>query len=1102
MKRILSLIALMVLLSFSASADRVDTEQAAERARAFLSARQSTARQVRLASVARRVKAVTDMGYYYIFNIGDGNGFVIVSGDDRTMPVLGYSDTGRFDPARVPANMQAWLQGYADQIRALDAMSAADAAAALSGPRRANVVDTRNSIAPMISTRWDQAAPYWNKCPEFMPEGAVEGDAGELAFTGCVATSIAQIMKYHNWPERTTREIPAYTFSYSLGNYNYGTVNMPALPVTDFDWAHMSDSYTGAEDSVYTNAVATLMFYAGCAVKSQYGVNSTGAFTDDIPKAFTDYFAYDRSTIQIKFRTDFTQANWDNMVYAELAAGRPMIYNGTAGSGGGHSFVCDGYEFGNYFHINWGWGGMGNGFFQLAVLNPRESGIGGSSSAEGYNMKQNIIIGIQPGDPITPGPDPVVEDALSATGLALGFSGSIERDNQNVGFSIYKRKTFNLNYADHVGTQKRYDIGLALYDTDRNFIEMIINRGVYATALTSALGSYHSFGSDIEARDAVKFGKGRTGRYLIVPMYCLQGSDQWKPMLETDRFYYEANLTATTATFTVHPIVDLQATDWQFSGGEKVGSQEQVTVTLHNNSADRFFGNLYLWFGNQQIDEFAGYTTSIQAEVLAGEDAQVTFNLTPENAGTQQLRITTDEQGNHPVAGTTSVNIAQSSTSTMNLTVDIKADNAINGVIYNNHARFKVDITNNGEGEYNKYVLAPLFLVEKDALGNVTGGDMVTYKQSTLSLQPGQTATLYFDFDNLGYGSTYSLNIYARDENNELKNLVPRGASVYYDIDYGVVCYDGGSLVGSGMPASESVTIPDNALAVRLEGLDISHVTPNANPNTIYLLGEKQPTPEGLDGRNIVRGNTAERITLKDGYGYFTPQRINAATISYERAFAQTGKWSTIVLPFAPVTVTAGGEKVETGNSLLLMTFAHEVGDSVCFENSARLEANVPYIIALNSENPPRERTIMFSAENATLMPEPIAYTSGKTYLMAGTFIKQELPTIYTINGEGTRFVLPETAALLAVEPFRAYFSALVPLEQNPDIVLPELKMPALTGDVNLDGSVDVSDLSILINLIINLPYDGQLGVTDLNNDGRIDVSDISMLIDIIIGKR
>ena len=1096
----------------------VSLEQAQAQANAFLQNKHQAGRALKVAKRADKVMtaaAATTAGdaAYYVFNIGDNQGFVIVSGDDRTNPILGYSDEGYFDEAKAPANLKAWLAEYALQITQLNGLEPAQLDRALAARKVERTVDTRNSIAPMVTTKWNQAAPYWEKCPEFMSLDENGDTVGELTYTGCVAVSMSQVMKYHNWPAQTTKLIPSYSYSIANEDYSYSTIQMEELPVTTFDWAHMKDSYNGSEDQTSIDAVSTLMYYVGASVMSQYNLSSTGAYTDDIPKGFTQYFAYDPSTIQIKFRTDFSQEAWDNMVYQELAQGRPLIYNGTAGASG-HSFVCDGYEYGNYFHINWGWGGMGNGYFQLAVLNPRESGIGGSSSSEGYNMKQNIIIGIQPGDPSGENnPEPQVEDALTVTAIGLYSNpydqkSTIERDGKSYGFSIYKNQYFKISYADHVGTQKKYDVGVALFDTEGEFVEMIINRGIYSTALTSALGSTESLGRSIDARNAIKFAKGITGTYKVVPMFKLEGTDEWKPMLESDRYYMDCEITNYTATFKSHPILGLEVQGMEFEGGEKVGSPERIHVALANNSADRFFGDLYLAFGNQQMDEYSNYTTSIQAEVLAGQTATVTFNVTPASEGAHTLRLFYDANCENQVKGTGSVTISPLVESTMNMSVVIAADNAVDGTIYDSHAHFRVDVTNNGEGEYNKYVLAPLFIISIDPATLRVSGSMVTYSQSALQLQPGETKTLYFDFNDLAYGSMYSLNVYARNENDELVNLVTSGGSILYDIQRGLVTWDGTSMVGVGTPASGDIEIPADALAARLEGLEITSVKPNDNPNTIYFIGDEENVPTGLEGLNVVKGNVADRIALADGYGYFIPQSLTAKEISYERTFNEAraqgvaAAWNTIVLPFAPAKVVAGENEVdwyraadETGKALWLGRFSQEQDGVVTFDYAQQMEANVPYIIALDKEAALVGTPITWQASDVLLKAEPIAYTSGEQYLMAGTFVDTALDGVYTVDAKGAVAQWAEGAQNVAA--FRAYFKELVALDDHVAIALPGEPQSGLRGDVNGDGEVNGADITALYEYILNNVEPA--GDPDVSGDGTINGADVTELYNLLL---
>ncbi len=204
-KKLIFLLAFVLQVSLVASAAHVTQAQAKSEALAFIQQKQGAPKSLRFMASAPRVQSASiDNACYYIFNVGNNGGFVIVSGDDRTNPILGFSDEGAFDPNNVPANMQSWLKGYEEQIKALDTMSDSEAKRLLAAPKLRATVDTRNSIAPMISTKWDQAIPYWNECPQFMNSDD-ENDGYELAYTGCVATAMSQLMKFHEYPAQTTQ---------------------------------------------------------------------------------------------------------------------------------------------------------------------------------------------------------------------------------------------------------------------------------------------------------------------------------------------------------------------------------------------------------------------------------------------------------------------------------------------------------------------------------------------------------------------------------------------------------------------------------------------------------------------------------------------------------------------------------------------------------------------------------------------------------------------------------------------------------------------------------------------------------------------------------
>ena len=717
------LVAASLILALSAMAAPVTPEQAQQSASQFMQQRRAgVSVQSTPVNHGQRMNAngpsSTTQPAYYVFNTIGNKGFVIASGDDRTMPILGYTDSGSFDPANIPANMRAWLENYEYEIGMLDEIDAINKAGnGFTTPR-----PTRNSISPMITSHWDQGAPYWNHCPEFM-EVTEEGDTvGEYAYTGCVATAMAQVMNYYKFPLSCTQTIPSYEMVYYYNEEYYITDTDPLQPIM-FDWDNMKDSYTGAETEAEKDAVSWLMLYAGCAAHMQYGLSASGTSDPYIPTAFNDYFNYDAKLV---YRSDYEQADWEEMIYQELAAGRPMIYNGRAGTGGGHSFVCDGYAYGDYFHINWGWGGIGDGYFVLSVLNPYAGGVGAAHSMEGYNIDQTAIIGITPG---YSGHQEAVDHRLTVWNMYYTGSRTFERS-EDGSFKLTKRRYIKVTAEDHIDDGTYYLRGIALYDSNDNFVQ-IIAQTFYGANYLSVTDSW----PDNQSSQTYPFGDGITsGTYKIVPVCAIPGSNEWKPMIDGDRFYIEATFNGDWVTFADHPVVDLQSTYFEFTGGEKVGTAEQCHVTVKNNSADRYSGKLYLYVENEPMDEYGEYTTVVETEIPSGGTKVVTFNFTPKNAGTKSAYLSTaDNTWSESIPGTGSVNIADNAMVPMNLTVDINAIGADeNMIVYDSFIRFKVDVTNHANGDYTRYLLAPIFIVDEN-----NHGTMISYQNVSVNIPAG-----------------------------------------------------------------------------------------------------------------------------------------------------------------------------------------------------------------------------------------------------------------------------------------------------------------------------------------------------------------------------
>ncbi len=315
----------------------------------------------------------------YVFNRPEG-GWMIVAADDVAAPVIGYSDSGAIDPANLPENMKGWLDDCSRQILAASADGA--------GPYLASETPDREEIAPMVKTTWDQGAPYNRLCPTV---------SGRATYTGCVATAMAQVMKFFNWPAQAGANA---NFSYK---WRGGPADTPTLSADfsnfSFDWNNMLDSYFTAYNSAQSDAVANLMKACGYSVEMGYSPVASAAFNEVVGRALVTYFDYDGG-LHNEPRELYTSARWEQMVYENLRDCGPMVYWGSGSVG--HCFVCDGYRPDGYFHFNWGWSGNSDGYFLLDALNPSFVGTGGGTG--GYNNAQGALFGAKPSDGLRPEP--------------------------------------------------------------------------------------------------------------------------------------------------------------------------------------------------------------------------------------------------------------------------------------------------------------------------------------------------------------------------------------------------------------------------------------------------------------------------------------------------------------------------------------------------------------------------------------------------------------------------------------------------------------------------------------------------------------------------
>ena len=417
--------------------------------------------QVRKRVAAAR-KAPAKSQSFYVVNDEANNRFVIVSADERMYQILGYSDNGTFDADSVPEGLLELFNGYDKTC---------DYIASYSNSNNIKIQSrvSRKAVDPLVKTQWHQIYPYNAECP-IDPRFAQYADNEELylqygisirGVTGCIATAMAQVMNYHKYPACGHGSI----------SYKTRTLNIPqSMDFSDnpFDWDNMAETYV---DNNYTdsqkNAVARLMHVCGNSVIMDYTQGGSGAQNPNLAYALIHYFDYNPN-IRTYAKKYFTSTEWEDIIHSDLENNRPIIYTGqglTTSEDGtttpyGHAFVLDGCDSSGLYHINWGYNGKYDGYFELTALNIDESD---------FNLDQEMVCNI------STMPTGDAEDVFFAETYVqgdwlynntVGETASVQLDN----YYCYdvNANTYNSKFDG--------EVGIGLFDSNRNFIKTLDKR--------------------------------------------------------------------------------------------------------------------------------------------------------------------------------------------------------------------------------------------------------------------------------------------------------------------------------------------------------------------------------------------------------------------------------------------------------------------------------------------------------------------------------------------------------------------------------------------------------------------------------------------------
>ena len=1002
MKQKLSLLVNLLLFAAVIQAAPVSKTEAQKKAQQFISGKIAAARGTSTPSLQL---ATTDGDNYYVFNVTGQQGFVIVSGDDRAPEILGYSDEGQFDAANIPSNMKAWLQGYTDEIQELK--NTPEVAGARSAAIRKAA--TRTSISPLLNTLWDQHAPFNNY---------LEGN-----LTGCVATAMAQVMYYHKCPQDAISGIPSYTLEFD----NAPSKTYNSLPATTFDWDNMKNVYSGAESEDANNAVANLMKYCGHSVEMDYGTSGSSAATENVPIALVKYFDYDAAAKYV-YRSEYSYSEWIALLYTELLNKRPVVMGGQS-SGGGHAFVCDGYDEEDFFHINWGWSGSSNGYYRLSMLTPSSQGAGGSSSSDGYNMSVGATIGVQPDKG-----SPAASDLLTIRNLKIYNNDAVSveytRSNSNSNFTDV---TLTGHFGNYTASDNTYQYGVRLKKGGKTVKDFIWSNGISIERNHAKIPWSSTW-----------FGQGlEDGTYQIVAICKLASGEEWGECLDADKYYINAVIAGNKLTLDVVKPTNANLTVTDITGTESMsmGQSQEVSVHLTNNGEGDYHGDislglLFTYQGQLTIEKLSG--TSV--DVKAGESKIVKLMIKPSYAGSLSLTVFDGlfNKGNQLYSEV--VTISQTDNTAKNIEIKlIDLENSQGTTVYGNSIKGTIRITNNDNLPYKSGISV--------TLGKTYNWEQVddywTFGYSTVGstlfddvIEDDDNREIDFDFKGLEYDERYVLlcKYYYYEGNKNYYRNINLGV---FTISHGIVTIDAYGNVEATAPTG-NVVIPNGTAVVDLRGLaNLPTIDPNDNQNCLYLLDEGKQIPNEIADKNVVQGTTASSITIEDKKDFYSPISFKAQTISYSRQVERTtdgtnGGWMTLVLPFNVDKVTVDGvekdwfhNSTETGKHFWVKKFVTDEVGGVYFDYTDRIEANTPYIIAVPGSKwgedwDMTDKTLVFTGTN-TLVSSNKSVTSGDNFKFVGTMTSQNLEGIYALDTDGMTFM--HSDGDVSILPFQAYFA-------------------------------------------------------------------------------
>ena len=1024
-----------LLFCLVSQAGPVSRSQALQEAKSFLATKGVEMKSLEVAHRApRKANAQeSESSYYYVFNAGNDQGFVIVSGDDRTEKILGYSDSGSFDEENMPEPLKAWLEGYEREIESIVEVDVEESASLT--PRRTQE-KTKKSIAPLTTSKWASGYPFNIKTPT---------TDGKHAPVGCTPVAFAQLIYYHraNNPTQSTAVIPTYSKNVT------------------FDWNNMLDEYVRGEyTSVQADAVANLMVYCGRALQTNY-TNSATSVKNQLPVLPT-YFGFDNS-ISFIDRDFYSIEDWDNHIHKELINGRPVLYNATS-TEGGHTFIIDGYDSNGLFHINWGWGGLYNGYFMLSITNR-------------YNPNS-----IQ----LTTDTKPSFTYNYNHCAMVFVSPSKIGKVNDNNGILSCKTtgasgSTITCTYCNQSGMVGSYLYGIGFLKDDKivllkqgnsDYTKIYVN---FSSNSPSSISKSYSLSSEDFKIKGFEYGK-----YTIVPIYKLSTDSEWKLCQYNIDNFSIVDYQKSGISLSLNSNSNISANNIEIKGNTLKNNEQVVKATIKNNNKNfGFSGYIYLFASKSDSDKGSALQKTY---VMLGKEGEMNVEMpfTPTSYGTYNIWISTNSSGTNYIGKSqvTIYNVSSASSldvsaakgvvmknyagvdydavSSINNLRTSSTENFVRSIWGNTYALNVTGIKNNSSYPIKTTLVAwirefdrSLSPVQYDYAHYTKYKDNAKWKFIDVYVPAKSSIDIPVVFENLKVNSIYDIRLeYRTGEKFFVAHpMLMKPAVTTWKAD--------GS--SESVEPKSSVTIGTDVVAVDItDASSVTKISPNNNPNILYYLGASQKVPSGIANKNVVKGDIAENITLVDGSlvkssvctDFFVPKTFTAKKINFTTRLSkgthdmeQTINWNTIALPFEVTSVrnTTDGKDIDWFHSstdnkqrnfwIFKFDKLETSDNTVYFNHAEKMLAYEPYIMNIPDGYwgeiwDLRNKNITFYGENAVLSNEVNIGTNSSYYNFVGTTVTKTLDNGWILNEDGNafdKFIISKEKKSINVLPFHAY---------------------------------------------------------------------------------